>query len=224
VGKTIPFYLFVRNSFIVTLASTVGGVLSASLVAYGFSHFRFRGRDPLFLLVLSTMMLPQEVTLIPTYLLYQKLGWLDTYLPLVVPFYFGGGAFSIFLLRQFFLGIPRDFNDAAKIDGCDHFRYYWQILLPLSVPSLITVAILLFQGTWDEFLQPLIYLSTTEKFTVPIGLQALSSALQPEARVGQPTEQLLMAGSFLSMVPTFIVFFALQRYFIRGVMLSGIKG
>jgi multiple sugar transport system permease protein len=224
VGRTIPFYLFVRNSFVVALLGLVGALLSSTLVAYGFSHFRFRGRGFLFMLVLSVMMLPQEVTLIPTYLLYKQLGWLDTYLPLIVPLYVGGSAFSIFLLRQFFMTIPRDFSDAAKIDGCGHFRYYWQILLPLSVPVLITVAILNFQALWDDFLHPLIYLSSIEKLTVSVGLMSLNTKLAGEAKSGLPTEHLLMAGSLMAMVPTFVLFFVLQRYFIRGVIMSGIKG
>jgi ABC-type glycerol-3-phosphate transport system permease component len=224
VGEVIPFFLFVRNSFIVTITGTIGGVLSASLVAYGFSYFRFRGRNVLFMLVLATMMLPQEVTLIPTYILFWKLDWLDSYKPLVVPLYFGGGAFSIFLFRQFFAAIPKDFSEAAKIDGCGHFRFYWQILLPLSIPVLITDCILYFQYLWNDFLNPLIYLQTTEKLTVSVGLLSLRTALGSQARMGKPTEHLLMAGAVLAMLPSLIIFFVLQRHFIRGVVLSGIKG
>ena len=224
VGQVIPFFLFVRNSFFVTITGSVGGVLSASLVAYGFAYFRVRGRTALFIVLLATMMLPQEVTLIPTYLLFWKLGWLDSYKPLVVPLYFGGGAFSIFLFRQFFTTIPRDFYQAAMIDGCGHFRFYWQILMPLSIPVIITDCILYFQYLWNDFLTPLIYLQTTEKLTVSVGLLALQTALGSVAHTGKPTEQLLMAGSVLAMLPSLVIFFALQRYFVRGVVMSGIKG
>ncbi|MGH7861620.1 MAG: carbohydrate ABC transporter permease [Candidatus Dormibacteraceae bacterium] len=224
VGQVVPFFLFIRNSFIVTISGTIGGVLSASLVAYGFAYFRFRGRNVLFVILLATMMLPQEVTLIPTYILFWKLGWLDSYKPLVVPLYFGGGAFSVFLFRQFFSTIPRDFAEASKIDGCGHFRFYWQILMPLSVPVLITDCILYFQSLWNDFLNPLIYLQTTEKLTVSVGLLALQTSLGTEAHTGKSTEQLLMAGAVMAMVPSLVIFFVLQRYFIKGVVLSGIKG
>lgn len=224
VGSTIPFFLFVRNSFIVTILATIGGVGSASLVAYGFSHFRFRGRNLLFMIVLATMMLPSEVTLVPTYLLFWKLGWLDSYRPLIVPIWFGGGAFSIFLFRQFFSAIPKDLSDAAKIDGCGYFRYYWRILMPLSVPVVITDCILYFQSQWNDFLQPLIYLHTTTKLTVSVGLISLQTSLSSQALEGKPTAHLLMAGSVMAMLPSLIVFFVLQRYFIRGVVMTGIKG
>ena len=224
VGQVVPFFLFIRNSFIVTITGTIGGVVSASLVAYGFAYFRFRGRNVLFIILLATMMLPQEVTLIPTYILFWKLGWLDSYKPLVVPLYFGGGAFSVFLFRQFFSTIPRDFSEASKIDGCGHFRFYWQILMPLSVPVLITDCILYFQYLWNDFLNPLIYLQTTEKLTVSVGLLALQTSLGTQAHTGKSTEQLLMAGAVLAMLPSLIIFFVLQRYFIKGVVMSGIKG
>ena len=224
VGQVVPFFVFVRNSFFVTITGTIGGVVSASLVGYGFSYFRFRGRTFLFMVVLATMMLPQAVTLIPTYLLFAKLGWLDSYKPLIVPLYFGGGAFSIFLFRQFFLTIPRDFLDASRVDGCGSFRFYWQILMPLSVPVVITDCILYFQYLWSDFLTPLIYLQSTEKLTVSVGLLSLQNSLGMQANAGKPTEHLLMAGSVLAMIPSVILFFALQRYFIRGVVMSGIKG
>ena len=225
VGRIIPFYLFVRNTAVITVLGSIGGVVSASLVGYGFSHFRFRGRNLLFTLLLSTMMLPNEVTLIPTYLLFNWLGWVDTIKPLVVPNYFGGGAFSIFLFRQFYSSIPRDLNDAAKIDGCTPFRYYWNILVPLSTPVIITICILYFQYLWNDLMGPLIYLISQEKFTVSVGLLFLRSQFGgTAARRGKPTEHLLMAGSVIAMLPSLIIFFTLQRYFIRGVIMSGIKG
>lgn len=225
VGTVIPFYLFVRNTAVITILGTMGGVLSASLVGYGFSSFRFRGRNILFTILLATMMLPGEVTLIPTYLLFNYLKWVDTIKPLTIPHYFGGGAFSIFLFRQFFSSIPRDLNDAAKIDGCSPFRYYWNILMPLSMPVIITLCILYFQSLWNDLMGPLIYLISQEKYTVSVGLLFLRSHYGgTAARRGKPTEHLMMAGSVIAMMPSLIIFFTLQRYFIKGVIMTGIKG
>ena len=225
VGTVIPFYLFVRNTAVITVLGTIGGIVSASLVGYGFSSFRFRGRNVLFTILLATMMLPNEVTLIPTYMLFNWLGWVDTIKPLVVPRYFGGTAFSIFLFRQFFASIPRDLNDAAKIDGCGSFRYYWNILVPLSTPVIITLSILNFQTLWNNLMGPLIYLISQEKYTISIGLLFLrSSFASAQSRHGKPMEHLLMAGAVIAMLPSLVIFFTLQRYFIRGVIMTGIKG
>lgn len=225
INDTIPFYRFMWNTAVVTILTTIGGVLSASLVGYGFSHFRFRGRNVLFLIVLSTMMLPSEVTLIPTYLIFNQLGWIDSFKPLIVPAYLGGGAFSIFLFRQFFSSIPKELNDAAKIDGCNPLRFYLSILMPLSIPVTITLCILYFQYAWNDLMGPLLYLTSLEKYTVSVGLLFLrTQALSSISQRGAPTEHLLMAGSVLSMLPALILFFLLQRYFIRGVIMSGIKG
>ena len=225
VGEIIPFYLFVRNTAVITILGTVGGLVSASVVGYGFSSFRFRGRNVLFAILLSTMMLPNEVTLIPTYMLFNYLKWVDTIRPLVIPHYFGGGAFSIFLFRQFFASIPKDLNDAAKIDGCGPIRYYLQILLPLSTPVILTLCILWFQFLWNDLMGPLIYLISSEKYTISVGLLFLRSSFGGTiARRGRPMEHLLMAGSVIAMLPSLIVFFTLQRYFIRGVIMTGIKG
>jgi multiple sugar transport system permease protein len=225
INNIIPFYRFMWNTAVVTILTTIGGVLSASLVGYGFSHFRFRGRNAIFIIVLSTLMLPSEVTLIPTYLIFNKLGWIDTFKPLVVPAYLGGGAFSIFLFRQFFSSIPKELSDAAKIDGCNPFRFYRSILMPLSIPVTITLCILYFQYAWNDLMGPLIYLTSLEKYTVSVGLLFLrTQALSSISQRGAPTEHLMMAGSVLSMLPALILFFTLQRYFIRGVIMSGIKG
>lgn len=225
VNEVLPFFRFMGNTAVVTVATTGGGVLTASLVAYGFSHFRFRGRTAIFILMLSTMMLPMEVTLIPTYLIFNEMRLVDTFWPLFLPAWFGGGPFAIFLFRQFFLSIPRDLSDAAKIDGCHVLRFYRSILVPLSVPVMITLSILFFQQSWNELMRPLIYLTSMTKYTVSVGLMFLrTQILANVAQRGEPTEHLLMAGSVISMMPSLILFFILQRYFIRGVIMSGIKG
>jgi multiple sugar transport system permease protein len=226
VGKVIPFYRYVWNTVVLTIIGSLGGLISASLVGYGFSSFRFRGRTTLFIVLLATMVLPGEVTLIPTYILFVNiLGWGNTIWPLVVPSYFGGGAFSIFLFRQFFASIPKDLNDAAKIDGCGPFRYYLTILLPLSMPVIITLAILWFQFYWNDLIGPLIYLTDPNNSTITTGLLALRSTLGGSfSRRGQAMDHLLMAGSLIGMLPSTLIFFALQRYFIRGVIMTGIKG
>ena len=225
VGEVIPFYSFVRNTAVITILGGIGGVVSASLVGYGFSNFRFRGRNILFTVLLSTMMLPNEVTLIPTYLIFNYLGWVDTFKPLIIPHYLGGGAYSIFLFRQFYSSIPKDLSDAAKIDGCNPVRYYISVLVPLSTPVIITICILYFQYLWNDLMGPLIYLVSQSKFTVSIGLLFLRSHFGgTAARRGKPTEHLLMAGAVIAMLPSLVIFFTLQRYFIRGVIMSGIKG
>ena len=225
VNEVLPFFRFMGNTAVVTLATTVGGVITASIVAYGFSHFRFRGRHTIFILVLSTMMLPMEVTLIPTYLIFNEIRLVDTFWPLFLPAWFGGGPFAIFLFRQFFLSIPQDLSDAAKIDGCHVLRFYRSILVPLSIPVMITLSILFFQQSWNELMRPLIYLTSMTKYTVSVGLMFLRTQILANiAQRGEPTEHLLMAGSVISMLPSLILFFILQRYFIRGVIMSGIKG
>jgi len=226
VGKVIPFYRYVWNSMVITILSSIGGVVSASLVGYGFSSFRFRGRKTLFMILLATMILPNEITLIPTYLLFVNyLHWGNSIKPLVIPNYFGGGAFSVFLFRQFFASIPKDLNDAAKIDGCSPFRYYLTILMPLSVPVTITLCILWFQYAWNDLIGPLLYLTGQDKLTVTTGLLALRTTMEGGfSRRGQAMDHLLMAGSLIGMFPSLIIFFTLQRYFIKGVIMTGIKG
>jgi multiple sugar transport system permease protein len=179
----------------------------------------------LFTLLMATMILPNEVTLIPTYMLFNRLGWVDSYLPLIVPRFFGGGAFSIFLFRQFFASIPKDLRDASKIDGCGPMRFYWRILIPLSTPVIITLCILWFQAIWNNLLGPLIYIIDSDKYTISVGLLALRSSIAGVVgRRGRTTEHLLMAGSVIAMLPSIVIFFTLQRYFIKGVIMSGIKG
>lgn len=209
------------NSTLVVILATVGTLISASLVAYSFARFEYRGRDTLFFITLATMMLPAEVTLIPQFVLFFKLGWINTLYPLWVPFWFGGGGFAIFLMRQFFLSLPRDMDEAALIDGAGYFHIFWSILLPLCKPILATLAIITIIATWGDFLGPLIYLNSPEKFTISIGLHFFNSS--PEVG-GQPMQHLLMAACILSMLPVIIIFFLGQRFFVQGIVMSGIKG
>jgi multiple sugar transport system permease protein len=189
-------------------------------VAYSFARFEYRGRDLLFLVTLGTMMLPAQVTLIPQFVLFQKLGWINTLYPLWVPAWFGGSAFSIFLLRQFILALPRDLDEAALIDGAGYVRIYWSILMPLCGPALATLAVLTFIASWNDFVGPLIYLNSRETFTLAVGLNYFQSV--PER--GVPLQHLLMAASLMTILPCIVVFFLAQRYFTEGIVLSGIKG
>ena len=221
IWQMVPLGLFFSNTIVVTVLAMIGQVASATLVAYGFARFRFPFRDQVFLLVISTILLPREVVLIPTFLLFKALGWLDTLLPLIVPSFFGGGAFFIFLLRQFFLTIPRELDEAAKIDGANSLQIRVRILLPLARPALATTAIFSFLAHWNDFLEPLIFLNKPELFTVALGLRYFQT-LPNEAQ--EPREQLLMAASLVTTLPILILFFAAQRYFVRGIVMSGIKG
>lgn len=221
VFRIAPFARFIYNTIYITLFAMVGQILSASAVAYGFSRFRFPGRDPLFFVVLSTMMLPWQVTIVPTFLLFRFLGWINTYFPLILPFFFGGGAFYIFLLRQFFMTIPKDLDEAAKIDGASSVRIFWNILLPLAKPALATVAIFSFIEHWNEFIAPLIFLNSPEKFTVSIGLRHFTSS---PFESDEPREAILMAASLIVAMPVLLLFFAAQKYFVQGIVTTGLKG
>lgn len=213
----IPFFTFLRNSVIVTTLAMTGELLSASLVAYGFARFRFPGRNVLFLLVLATMMIPYPVTIVPTFILFRSLGWINTFLPLTVPSFLGP-AFSIFLLRQFFMTISRELDDAAKLDGASEFRIYWEIILPLAKPALATVAVFSFVANWNDFLGPLVYLNDSEKYTLALGVNFLRSAR------GESTDVTIqMAGTLLYVLPCVVLLFAAQRYFVRGIVTTGMK-
>ena len=221
VWQVVPYGHFVLNSITVAVLGVIGQVATATIVAYGFARFRFPGRDFLFILTLGTLILPAEVILVPTFLLFKYLGWLNTLAPLIVPYYFGGGAFFIFLLRQFFLSLPRDFDEAAKIDGAGPLRILWSVLVPLSRPALATAAILSFLARWNEFLQPVIYLNSPDRLTLAVGISYFE--LQGSLG-GKPVTQLLMAAALMMALPCILLFFAGQRYFVQGVTLSGIKG
>ncbi len=218
---TTLFSQWAQNTVLVSVLATLGAVLSAAAAGYAFARFRFPGRNTMFAITLVTLMLPQEVTLIPSYLLFFKLGWLNTYLPLIIPSWFGGGAFLIFLFRQFFMSIPNDLDDAAKIDGAGYFQILGWIILPLSRPVLATAGILTLIGNWNSFLFPLIILNDAAKFTLSIGLRYF--AVSPSAD-SKPMDHLLMAGSIMMTIPIIVIFFFGQRYFVRGVVMSGVKG
>jgi len=214
--KTFPFGRWFLNSGTIASLTVVGVVLSTSLVGYGFARLRFPGRDILFLVVLSTMMLPEQVRLVPTYLLFVKLGWTNTFLPLVVPTWLAP-AFYVFLMRQFFMTIPPEMDDSAYIDGCSPLGVYWRIVLPLSLPALGVAAIYAFTFAWNDFLWPLIYLTKVEVYTVAVGLRLYQSTLATDL-------QALMSAALMSAVPTITLFFVAQRYFVQGIVITGLKG
>lgn len=203
------------NTVYISILSIVGTLLSSSLVAYSFARLRWPGRDTLFVMLLATMMLPGAVTMIPVYLVFRALDWIDTLRPLWIGSFFAG-AFNVFLLRQFFMTIPRDLEDAAKIDGCSFFGIYWRVMLPLVKPALAALTIMSFMAAWNNFMGPLIYISSPEKMPLAYALQLFQGAHGGE-------RPLMMAASTLVMLPVLIVFFFTQRYFIQGITLTGMK-
>ncbi len=213
-----PFGTYARNTLIVSCVSVAGNVLSSSLVAYSFARLRWPGRDLVFVLVLATMLIPGIVLFIPQFILWSKLGYVDTWVPLSVPAWFGS-PFYIFLLRQFYRGIPNDLTDAARIDGAGELRIWWQIVMPLSRAALTAVGIFAFTAAWEDFFNPLIYLSTESKFTLQLGLKVFEAS-----GGGIPQWNYLMAVGFIIMVPVILIFFLGQRFFIEGVTLTGLKG
>lgn len=212
----IPFGRYLVNTLWICFWTVVGTVLSSSLVAYSFARIRWYGRDKVFIILLATMMLPAQVTLIPVFQIFKSLGWIGTFLPLIVPS-FMGSAFFIFLLRQFYLGIPMELSEAARLDGCSEFSIFWRIVLPLSKPAILTVALFTFLGSWNDFLGPLIYLTDNDKYTLAVGLQQFLGQYDAEWAM-------LMACSTIMTIPVFILFFLTQKSFIQGIALSGIKG
>ncbi len=215
VFQTTPFARYVLNTFIVTILSVIGKVLSCSLVAYSFARMRWRGRNILFLIMLATMMLPSQVTLIPQFVMFRYLGWIDTYIPLILPHWLGG-PFLTFLLRQYFMTIPRELDDAARIDGASYLGIFWRIILPMSKPALAAVAIFTFNASWNDFLGPLIYLHTPDKYTLAMGLRAFQDQYVTQWN-------LLMAASLMAIIPVVVIFFFAQKYFIQGIVFTGIK-
>jgi len=214
---SLPFDLFFRNTILITLTSTAGALLSCAVVAFSFARLRWWGRDAVFVLVLSTMMLPFQITMIPQFVLFTNVfGWKNTSLPLIVPNFFGI-PFYIFLLRQFFMTIPLELDEAARIDGASTLTIFGQIVVPLAKPVLAAVAIFSVQANWNDFLGPLLYLDSETNFTLSLGLRAT----QATYRSNWPG---LMAASFVTMLPLLILFFFAQKYFIQGVVFTGIKG
>ena len=213
----LPFPTFFVNTVIITLANIVGTLFSASIAGFGFARLRFPARNAVFILVLSTMMLPGTVTLIPSYLLFNRLGWIDTWLPLIVPAYLGGGAFNVFLFRQFFMGLPLELDEAARMDGASTWQIYLRIALPLSGPVLATVGIFTFLATWNSFLDALIYLNSVEKMTLAVGLQAFRGLYLQQWN-------LMMAAAAIMIAPVLVLFALAQRYFVRGLVMTGLGG
>jgi multiple sugar transport system permease protein len=215
-----PFHLFFRNSLWYTFIGTLGTVVSSAFVAFGFSRVEWPWRDRLFVLVLATMMLPSQVTLIPRYVIFKQLGWLNTFKPLIVPTWLGS-AFNIFLLRQFFMTIPRELDEAAILDGCDYFGILWRIIVPLAKPALVTVVAFSIVATWNAFLGPLLYLTNVKKYTVSVGLRILRNMAGDTG--GMMEFGVIMAASVMSLIPMLILFIAAQRYFVTGIAMTGLK-
>ncbi|GAA2384032.1 carbohydrate ABC transporter permease [Nonomuraea africana] len=213
---SLPFNTFLLNTVLITALSMLGNLVSCVLPAYAFARMRARAAGLMFAALLATMMIPREITLVPKFILFSKLGWVDTYLPLVVPEFFGV-ALYIFLLRQFFTTIPQELIDAARIDGASELRILWRIMLPLSKPAIAAICLFSFVGNWNQYLESVIYIRTTEKFTLPLGLAMFTD--QYATQYNQ-----MMAVALVSMLPIVILFFVAQKTFIRGVTLTGIAG
>jgi multiple sugar transport system permease protein/sn-glycerol 3-phosphate transport system permease protein len=210
--------VYAFNTFFIVSAVMVGTLFSASFAAYGFARLQAPGRDTIFLLLLATMMLPGAVTLVPTYLMFNTIGWINTYLPLIVPSFFGS-AYFVFLMRQFYITIPRELEESAMMDGASVYRIWWSIMLPLSGPVLATIAVFTFVGTYNDFFNPLIYLNDESKRTIAVALSYLSGSPRSVAKMN-----LMMAAVTISIIPPILLFIAAQRYFVRGIVTTGLKG
>lgn len=211
-----PFWTFAKNTMIICAWSVLGEVLSTSMAAYAFARLRFPGRNVLFLVLLATMMLPSIVKLVPTFYIFLKLGWVNSFLPMIVPHFLATPVY-VFLLRQFFASIPLQMDEAARVDGASFYRIYWDIVLPLSRPAIAVVAIFTFLGEYENFFGPLIYLNSTDKFTLALGLNLFKGMFTVDFGP-------LMAVSFMMMVPPVVLFAIAQRYFIQGIVITGVKG
>ncbi len=216
VFERLPFHLFIRNSFYVSFMGTLGSVLSSITVAFGLSRIRWPGRDLVFTMLLTTMMLPGVVTMIPVFITFKNIGWIGTFYPLWVPAWFGF-AFYIFLMRQYMLTLPLELDEAAKIDGASNFRILWQVIAPLCGPAIATVTIFSFLQHYNAFMEPLIYISDNEMFTLPLGL------LWFQGRFGN-FWHLVMAASMITIIPVIVLFFFAQRYFVQGAQFAGLTG
>ena len=212
----MPFAKYTLNTLIITFFAVAGGLLSSALVAFAFARLEAPGKNALFIFMLSTVMLPQMVTMIPLFIIFKSIGWYDSMMPLIIPAFFGN-AFYIFLMRQFFLTIPVELEEAARIDGCGYFRTFWQIILPLSKPVLVSVAVFSFVAHWNDFMGPLIYLRSVDKRTLALGLATFSDVWGVDVVS-------LMAASTAVLLPLIIIFSLAQRYFVQGVVTTGLKG
>lgn len=215
--SVVPFGRYYLNSGLIVLGTVSGTVITSSLCAYAFARLRWKGRDTIFACLIASMMLPFAVTMIPLFVGWSRLGFSNTYVPLILPAWFGGGAYNIFLLRQFYMTIPRELDESAFVDGAGYFTIYTRILMPLTRPALIVVGIFAFMGSWNDFLGPLIYLSSSSKYTVSLGLRMFQGMYNAEWH-------LMMAASAAALLPVIVVYFIGQRYFIEGIALTGIKG
>ena len=216
-GLRVSFSIFFLNSFVIAILAVAGNLITCSLAAYAFARLEFAGRKFWFAMMLMTLMLPYQVVLIPQYILFRQLGWVDTILPLVAPKFLAVDAFFVFLMVQFFRGIPRELDEAAQMDGCSPWRIYWKIMLPLSLPVMTTAAIFTFIWTWDDFFAPLIYLNEMRQYTVMLGLRTFVDS------TGESDYGGLFAMSVLSLVPIFVFFLAFQRLLIEGIATTGMK-
>jgi multiple sugar transport system permease protein len=214
--EVLPLGILLLNSFTIAVTATIGQLLSCTLAAYAFARMEFRGNTTIYFILLATMMIPAQVTMIPTFLIMRALGLIDTLYALIVPAFFGG-AFGTFLMRQFFTSIPKDLEDAARMDGCGRFRILWSIYLPLSRPALATLGLFTFMTYWNDLLGPVIYLTSAEKATLTMGLASLQSGTML-ARY-----DLLMAGSVLSVLPILLLLIVGQQWFVKGVATTGLK-
>jgi multiple sugar transport system permease protein len=215
--EAVPFHQYFWNTLQIVVLATLGTVLTSSMAAYAFARLRFPGREMLFILVISTLMLPNIVTLIPTFIVFRYLGWINTLKPLIVPFWLGGSAFNIFLIRQFFMTIPYELDEAARIDGAGNFWIYWWIMLPLSKSVLATVVIFSFFHHWNDFFLPLVYLQNPQKWTMAIGLLGFKDLYSTKWN-------LMMAASTAMILPLLVLFFFAQRYFVSGIQMTGLTG
>ncbi len=215
-SKSIGFFTYLKNSFLISILAVIGQILSASLAAYGFSRLNFKGRDLLFVLLLATLMIPAQVTLVPLFSIYKSIGWLNTFLPLIVP-HFTAGAFNVFLLRQYMITLPKELDESAVIDGCNPFQIFYKIIMPNCIPVLIVVGLFTFVATWQDVMGPLIFLDNPELRTVPLGLEYFRSPYIDN-------RHLLLTGAVISMLPISILFIIFQRYIMSGIATTGLKG
>lgn len=217
----VPLARWFGNTTLIAFFEVAGTVISSTIVGYGFARFRFPGKNVLFLITLGTMLFPGQITLIPQFVLFHRLGWINTFYPLIIPPFFGGGAFNIFLMRQFIMQLPREMDEAALIDGASYLRTFFSVLLPLIKPAVATVAIIRFMASWNAFLGPLLYLQSNKRFTLAVGLRFWDA--QP-AQGEIALTHLMMAMCVVTAAPCIILFFSAQRVFVRGIVMSGIKG